>query len=133
VKLFPKALTVDGRSVALKGSKVQKDSGGGGGPSQAFQEVLDASVATVDETYKGDGPLPKQEIAAFKDGVYTKRTLTKDVPAERLFGGGAYPEGKWVTAGSRPWAWKERSEWLCVPTGAMRLRSRSLGRSVPGP
>ncbi|WP_052420629.1 type VI secretion system Vgr family protein [Hyalangium minutum] len=102
VKIWAKELTVDGSQLKLKGSKIKKESGGSG-QSKSFQEVLDPSVAKEGKTYQGDkGPLSPQDAKAFKDGKYTEKVLTKDVQVERLHGGGAFPQGRWVTGGSRP-------------------------------
>ncbi|HEX8700465.1 MAG TPA: hypothetical protein VF815_16570, partial [Myxococcaceae bacterium] len=102
VKIFAKDLTVDGSQIKLKGSKIEKKSGGSG-QSKSFQEVLDPSVAdTLAEYEEGKGPLSPADAKAFKDGKYTEKILTKDVKVERLHGGGAFPQGRWVTGGSRP-------------------------------
>jgi len=102
VKIFAKELTVDGSQIKLKGSKIEKKSGGSG-QSKSFQEVLDPSVAdTVAEYEEGKGPLSPADAKAFKDGKYTEKILTQDVKVERLHGGGAFPQGRWVTGGSRP-------------------------------
>jgi type VI secretion system secreted protein VgrG len=102
VKIWAKDLTVDGSQIKLKGSKIEKKSGGGG-KSKSFQEVLDPSVAKEGKTYQGDkGPLSPADAKAFKDGKYTEKVLTQDVKVERLHGGGAFPQGRWVTGGPRP-------------------------------
>jgi type VI secretion system secreted protein VgrG len=103
VKIWAKDLTVDGSQIKLKGSKIKKESGGSG-QSKSFQEVLDPSVAAELESHGPgtDGPLSPQDAAAFKDGQYTVKVLTKDVKVERLHGGGAFPQGRWVTGGPRP-------------------------------
>jgi type VI secretion system secreted protein VgrG len=102
VKIFAKDLTLDGSEIKLKGKKIQKKSGSGS-QSKPFQEVLDASVALEGKTYQGEnGPLSPDDAKAFKDGKYTEKVLTKDVQVERLHGGGAFPQGRWVTGGSRP-------------------------------
>ncbi len=102
VKIFAKDLTVDGSQIKLKGSKIEKKSGGSG-QSKSFQEVLDPSVAdTLAEYSEGKGPLSPADAKAFKDGKYTEKILTKNVKVERLHGGGAFPQGRWVTGGSRP-------------------------------
>jgi type VI secretion system secreted protein VgrG len=102
VKIFAKDLTVDGSKIKLKGSKIEKKSGGSG-KSKPFQEVLDPSVADTVAEHQGDkGPLSPQDAKAFKDGKYAEKILTKDVKVERLHGGGAFPQGRWVTGGPRP-------------------------------
>jgi len=102
VKIWAKDLTVDGSQIKLKGSKIEKKSGGSG-QSKSFQEVLDPSVAVEVASHEGDkGPLSPADAKAFKDGKYTEKVLTKDVQVERLHGGGAFPQGRWVTGGSRP-------------------------------
>ncbi|HYH98419.1 type VI secretion system Vgr family protein [Hyalangium sp.] len=102
VKIWAKDLTVDGSQIKLKGSKIEKKPGGSG-QSKSFQEVLDPSVAKEGRTYQGDkGPLSPADAKAFKDGKYTEKVLTQDVKVERLHGGGAFPQGRWVTGGSRP-------------------------------
>ncbi|WP_224366119.1 type VI secretion system Vgr family protein [Hyalangium versicolor] len=103
VKIWAKDLTVDGSKIKLKGSQIEKKSGGGN-QSKSCQEVLDPSVAEELETHGpgNKGPLSPQDAAAFKDGKYTVKVLTKDVQVERLHGGGAFPQGRWVTGGSRP-------------------------------
>jgi type VI secretion system secreted protein VgrG len=102
VKIFAKDLTVDGSKIKLKGSKIEKKSGGSG-QSKSFQEVLDPSVADTVAEHQGDnGPLSPQDAKAFKDGKYAEKILTKDVKVERLHGGGAFPQGRWVTGGARP-------------------------------
>ncbi|WP_224242009.1 type VI secretion system Vgr family protein [Hyalangium gracile] len=102
VKIWAKELTVDGSKLKLKGSKIEKKSGGSG-QGKSFQEVLDPSVANEVASHQGDqGPLSPQDAKAFKDGKYTEKVLTKDVQVERLHGGGAFPQGRWVTGGPRP-------------------------------
>jgi type VI secretion system secreted protein VgrG len=102
VKIWAKDLTVDGSQIKLKGSKIEKKSGGSG-QSKSFQEVLDPSVAAVVTQHQGEtGPLSPADAKAFKDGKYTEKVLTQDVKVERLHGGGAFPVGRWVTGGSRP-------------------------------
>ncbi|MFL5344926.1 MAG: type VI secretion system Vgr family protein [Hyalangium sp.] len=103
VKLWAKELTVDGSQIKLKGSSIDKKSGGSG-QSKSFQEVLDPSVAEEKKTYTPakKGPLSPADAEAFKDGHYTEKVLLKDVQVERLHGGGAFPQGRWVTGGSRP-------------------------------
>jgi type VI secretion system secreted protein VgrG len=102
VKIWAKDLTVDGSQIKLKGSKIEKKSGGSG-QSKSFQEVLDPSVADEVASHEGgNGPLSPQDAAAFKDGKYAEKILTKDVKVERLHGGGVFPQGRWVTGGSRP-------------------------------
>jgi type VI secretion system secreted protein VgrG len=102
VKIFAKDLTVDGSQIKLKGSKIEKKSGGSG-QSKSFQEVLDPSVSDTLATHQdGKGPLSPADAKAFKDGKYTEKILTKDVQVERLHGGGAFPQGRWVTGGARP-------------------------------
>ena len=60
-------------------------------------------MAKEGKTYQGDkGPLSPADAKAFKDGKYTEKVLTKDVQVERLHGGGAFPQGRWVTGGARP-------------------------------
>ena len=103
VKIFAKDLTVDGSQIKLKGGKIKKESSGSG-QSKSFQEVLDPSVAEERTTFTPEdkGPLSPQDAAAFKDGKYTEKVLLKDVQVERLHGGGAFPQGRWVTGGARP-------------------------------
>lgn len=102
VKIWAKDLTVDGSQIKLKGSKIEKKSGGSG-QSKAFQEVLDPSVAAVVAHHQGkQGPLSPADAKAFKDGKYTAKVLTQGVKVERLHGGGAFPVGRWVTGGTRP-------------------------------
>lgn len=102
VKIWAKDLTVDGSQIKLKGSKIEKKSGGGS-QSKSFQEVLAPSVAVVVAHHEGDkGPLSPTNAKAFKDGKYTAKVLTQDVKVERLHGGRAFPVGRWVTGGPRP-------------------------------
>jgi type VI secretion system secreted protein VgrG len=103
VKLWAKSLTVDGSNIKFKGKKIHKKSGGSG-QQKPFQEVLDASVATKGKTYGPDepGPLEPDEIKSFKDGKYRLRRLKKSVKVERLHGGTASPEGRWISRGPRP-------------------------------
>jgi type VI secretion system secreted protein VgrG len=102
VKIWAKELTVDGSQIKLKGSKIEKKSGGSG-QSQSFQEVLDPSVADEVASYEGgNGPLSPQDAAAFKDGKYTEKILTQDVKVNRLHGGSALEKGRWISAGPRP-------------------------------
>jgi type VI secretion system secreted protein VgrG len=99
VKIWAKSLTIDGSRLVFKGNKIKKERGGGA-QSKPFQEVLDASVAAEIATYDPDnpGPLSPDDAKNFKDSRYTERVLTKDVTMYRLHGGGALPQGRWVSA-----------------------------------